>query len=79
MKLRPNGTSHAALARALFEAGRTEEAKAAIDRALATPLRSARTFWTASKIAEKLGDRAAASRQLASARALNPRVDDDAP
>lgn len=78
--LRPNATSWVALARAEAEAGRWPEARATIDRALATPVVSADLFATASRVYAHGGDAAAAARFADKARAIDPRaMDGDAP
>jgi tetratricopeptide (TPR) repeat protein len=73
LTLRPNSTSYVALARAEYKNGDLVKAKAAIDAALAMPLRSATLFFTASKIYD--GEKAKG--YLADAKKLNPRVETD--
>lgn len=77
--VRPNSASYVALARAELANGRTAEAKAAIDRALAMPVRSAELFATAAAIHRKTGDLAAANGYRDQARRMNPRVELDDP
>lgn len=74
--LRPNGASYVALARAELANGHGAEAKKAIDRALAMPLRSAALFWTASRVYRSAGDAAAADRYRERAKAANPRIEE---
>jgi tetratricopeptide (TPR) repeat protein len=73
--LRPNSTSYVALARAELANGLTSEAKTAIDKALAMPVRSASLFWTAANVARQSGDGASASTLGERAKALNPRIE----
>lgn len=62
------------LASALADAGRMEEARAAVDRVLATPWRTAPLFATASRIYQALGAAEAADTYRRRALALNPRI-----
>lgn len=77
--LRPSASSFVALARAYLANQRPREAKAAIDKALATPLRSADALWTAAEIESALavGETTAADSLRSKARALNPRIGTD--
>jgi tetratricopeptide (TPR) repeat protein len=77
--LRPNAGSFTALARAALAHGDDAEAKAAIDRAIATPVVSAMTFWTAARVAARTGDPGAAATYAAKARALDPRIEKEEP
>lgn len=77
--LRPNGLSYVALADAELANGHKAEAKAAIDKALAMPIRSAALFWTAARIAKSNGDVASADAFREKAKRLNPRIEADEP
>jgi tetratricopeptide (TPR) repeat protein len=79
VELRPNSVSYVALARAELANGRTAEAKTAIDKALAMPIRSASLFWTASAIYEKSGDVTSSAAFRDRAKRLNPRIEADEP
>jgi hypothetical protein len=68
-----------ALARAELANGRTADAKTAIDKALAMPIRSASLFWTASRIYRSAGDVASADAFRDRAKRLNARIDADEP
>lgn len=73
--LRPNATSHVALARAQLADGQLGEARTTIDKALAMPVRSAMLFWTASRVYRAGGDDARADAFRDQAKQLNPRID----
>jgi tetratricopeptide (TPR) repeat protein len=68
--LRPNGESWAALAKALMAQGEWEGAQAALDRALATPLRSAELYEAAAELHARLGNSARSEDMAARARRL---------
>ena len=75
--LRPNSASYVALARAELESGHLAEARAAIDKALAMPVRSASLFWTAALVYERAGDAPSAATFRERARGSNPRIELD--
>ena len=77
--LRPNGQSYAALARAELASGDIAKARSAVDTALATPIRSASLFWTASEVYRRSGLVPQADEFRSRALAMNPHVAEDAP
>lgn len=72
LELRPSSESLVALAAAELRAGNTGEARTAIERALAMPLRSSKLFDTAADVFTKLGEPERARSYRAEARKLAP-------
>ncbi len=77
VRARPGGEAQVHLARALFAVGRRDEAKAAIDRALASRWRSAELYECASRVYEALGQRPVAAAHRQRALAINPHAFDE--
>lgn len=75
LQLRPNSVSWVALARAELLNKNMDEARNAIDKALAMPIVSASLFWTAQLVYRRLGDTAKADGFKERAKKLNPRID----
>ncbi len=75
MQARQNIAARDAHALALLRVGRTDEALAAIDRALALGTPDARLHLHRALVLAVRGDRAGAAEALGAARAINPRVD----
>jgi tetratricopeptide (TPR) repeat protein len=73
--LRPNADAKRFLADALLAAGNTAEAKAMLEEALATPMRSADLHATAAAVYAAAGDAAKAEEQRAAAQAINPKIE----
>ncbi len=73
--LRPNADATRFLAEALLGASLVDEAKATIELALATPMRSADLHATAAAIHAAAGDEAKAEEHRAAARAINPKIE----
>ncbi|HVO31952.1 MAG TPA: hypothetical protein VMV18_14505 [bacterium] len=73
---RPSAASFIPLASAQLAAGDIAGAKATIEKALATPVKTARLFWTAARVMEAAGETERATELRARALALNPRVAD---
>lgn len=71
--LRPNGLTIAALAEARLATGDAVGALEAIDRALATPLKSPLITWTAARVYATVGNPSKAAAFAAQACAANPR------
>ena len=71
---RPYGEAAEQYASVLVDAGRTAEAREMIDRVLASPWRTARTFAVATRIYTGAGDQTAAARFRAAALELNPHI-----
>jgi hypothetical protein len=76
-KLRPNAIAFAALAEARLAVNNLSGAREAIDRALATPIRSSTISWTAARVFAALGDRNRATALAEDACTLNPRASTD--
>jgi tetratricopeptide (TPR) repeat protein len=74
--LRSNFATQAALAWALYKAGEFVEALDLIRRALASGVRDADIFWTASALFEAIGESGETERYAAAASAINPRYSD---
>jgi len=74
--LRSNFATQAALARALYKAGELVEALDLIKRALASGVRDAGVFWTASALFEAIGESEETERYAAAASAINPLYSD---
>ncbi|MCA9691674.1 MAG: hypothetical protein R3A51_18580 [Nannocystaceae bacterium] len=72
--LRPGADAKILLAQALLGAGEVKEARARIDEALASPIRTADLHRTAAAVARAEGDETGALAQEALARAINPRA-----
>jgi tetratricopeptide (TPR) repeat protein len=79
VKLRPNSVSYTALARAQLADGRWQDAKVAIDRALAMPVVSALLFWTAARVYARAGDSERAAEYRRRAERINARIASDEP
>lgn len=73
---RPNVQSWIPLAWAQLANGDAKAAKATVDRALATPSKSARLWWVAAHVAEANGDAGTAKKMRTRALAANPRIAD---
>ncbi len=73
---RPHGDAHIALALALLGDGRVAEAKAVIERVLATPWRTAALHTAAAEIFIASGDATRASEQRRAALAIDPHAFD---
>ena len=74
--LRSNFATQAALAWALYKAGELVEALDLIERALASGVRDAGIFWTASALFEAIGESGETARYAAAANTINPRYSD---
>ncbi len=74
VELRPTYKSYVALAGAQLENGKVDEAGASIEKALATPFKTAELFWTAAKVrtAQKKSDEA--KKLIEKAKKLNPKI-----
>ena len=73
-RTRPNAEAKISLARAYLQAGRKDDARKAIDEALATPWNTADLHAVAAEVLTATGDAAAASEQRRLALAINPAV-----
>lgn len=73
-RTRPNAEAKISLARAYLQAGRKDDARKAIDEALATPWNTADLHAVAAEVLTATGDAAAASEQRRLALAMNPAV-----
>lgn len=71
---RPNVSSWIALAEAELAAGDANAAAKTIDKALATPVRTANLHWTAAEVYEAAGRKPEAATQRAAAEKLNPKI-----
>lgn len=74
---RPGGDAQVTLARAYLRAGKAAEALAVVERALASPYRTARLHDVAAKAHTALGNKAAAEEQVSLCLAINPRYTGD--
>lgn len=74
-KLRPGADSFVALAGAELENGKIDDAAKSIERALASPLRSAELDWTAARVKLAQGKTEDAKRHENKARAHNPKIE----
>jgi tetratricopeptide (TPR) repeat protein len=75
--LRPGGEAQVSLARAHLRAGQLTEALAVVERALASPYRTARLHDVAAKVHAALGNTAAAQAHISLRLAVNPRFTSD--
>lgn len=73
-RTRPNAEAKISLARAYLQAGRKDDARKAIDKALATPWNTADLHAVAAEVLTATGDAVAASEQRRLALAINPAV-----
>lgn len=71
---RPNVSSWLALAEAELAAGDAKAAAKTIDKALATPVRTANLHWTAAEVYEAAGRKPEAAEQRKAAEKLNPKI-----
>jgi hypothetical protein len=77
--LRPNVAGFLPLAPPQHATGDAAGAKKTIDRALATPVKTAKLFWTAARVYDSSGDTRAAEDFRAKARAIDPRIEQQSP
>ncbi|WP_266218202.1 tetratricopeptide repeat protein [Paraliomyxa miuraensis] len=73
--LRPNADAKRLLAEAQLAAGKASEAKAMVEQALATPMRSADLHATAAAVYAANGDEGKAKEHRAAARAIDPTIE----